>query len=158
MAKLLIIDDDLRLTKMLTEFMSEEGFEVATASLAEDAYPLAAKFKPEVILLDVSLPDATGFQALDRLRQLAATAKVPIVLMSGMASSNMQRTVAERTGATEYVSKPFDLGEMTNKLRAHLGMAQQETKKQMNTSSLNPQPEKDFKLVDITDLFTTDDN
>jgi len=83
MARVLIIDDDDMIRRLLQEHLSNEGYDVVAAPTAEEGYLLALADPPDLILLDVNLPDATGFQMCGRFRQNPATKSIPIIMMTG---------------------------------------------------------------------------
>ena len=85
MARVLIIDDDELVRRLLEEHLSNEGYEIISASMAEDGYALAEESPPDLILLDVNLPDATGFQMCGRFRQNPMTESIPIIMMTDAA-------------------------------------------------------------------------
>ena len=107
--RVLVIDDDPMITRLLQEHLSEEGYEVTAVHLAEEGFKLATESAPDLIFLDVMLPDATGFQTVARLRKHAATSATPIIMMSGTARNANQLDIAKGMGATEYILKPFDV-------------------------------------------------
>jgi len=107
--RVLVIDDDPMITQLLKEHLSEEGYEVSTVHLAEQGFQSALKSPPDLIFLDVMLPDATGFQTVARFRKEAITSTIPIIMMSGTARNANQLEIAKGMGATDYVLKPFDV-------------------------------------------------
>jgi DNA-binding response OmpR family regulator len=112
MATVLIIDDDVQVTRLLETFLKEEGHRVEIAHRAQDGMAMAFSDKPDVIMLDVMLPDATGFQVCSRLRQNQVTQSVPIIMMSGVATNETQHGFARQRGADEYIHKPFQVIEV----------------------------------------------
>lgn len=119
MAKVLIIDDDTMLARLLQEHLSGEGYDVSAVTMAEEGFTKATQSPPDLIMLDVNLPDATGFQMVARFRKHPATEKVPIIMMSGAARNSNQLEIGKQMGATDYLVKPFnvvEVGEIVNKL------------------------------------------
>src|SRR5437870_1860980 len=109
MARILVIDDDLMVLRLLQEHLSKEGYEVRTVSQAEEGYAVAIKTPPDLILLDVNLPDATGFQMVGRFRKHPVTQAIPIIIMTGTARWPNQQAIGRRMGANDYILKPFDV-------------------------------------------------
>src|SRR5579862_7594133 len=104
MARLLIIDDDTMITGLLHEHFSSEGYEVVVKHMAEEGFAQAQKTPPDLILLDVNLPDATGFQMVWRFRkECDVTKETPIILMSGAARHPSQRLIGKQMGADDYI-------------------------------------------------------
>lgn len=117
MAKVLIIDDDPHVSNMLKAYLSEDGYEVVVAHRALEGLHIADTTSPDLILLDVMLPDATGFQLCKELRRRAKTQATPIVMMSGVARYPNQKEFGLERGANEYILKPFqifEVGEIVN--------------------------------------------
>ncbi len=117
MAKVLIIDDDSHVSNLLKSHLSEEGYEVVVAHRAIEGLTMADSTSPDLILLDVMLPDATGFQLCKELRRRPKTQGTPILMMSGVARYPNQKEFGLERGANEYILKPFKIfavGEMVN--------------------------------------------
>jgi len=105
---LLIVDDEEAVCGALQRALAAEGHSVATAASAEQAFALAAKRKPDAIILDVRLPGMDGLTALGRLRELSADAPVIVITAFGNLSTAVR---AVENGAFDYLTKPFDLGQ-----------------------------------------------
>ncbi len=115
-SRVLVIDDDAMITKLLEEHLSNEGCEVEAVHMAEEGFAKAVESPPDLILLDVMLPDATGFQMLGRFRQNPATHSVPIIMMTGSAKNANQKDIGKNMGANDYVLKPFSMIEIGEKV------------------------------------------
>ena len=109
MASLLVIDDEQSICWGLAQLAQRLGHRAATASSAEQGLELAAKQRPDLILLDVRLPGMDGLTALPRLRELAPVAPVIVMTAHGDLSTAVE---AVRQGASDYVAKPFDLAQI----------------------------------------------
>jgi CheY-like chemotaxis protein len=103
--------DDTRL--LLRTLLERRGFAVVEAADGEEACDLAARERPDLILMDGGLPILDGVSATRRLRGLDALSGVPIVFLSGHAAPQAQ-TAARDAGCDEYVVKPFDLARLDN--------------------------------------------
>jgi DNA-binding response OmpR family regulator len=116
--RILLVDDDEALRKTLAEQLAVDGeFACFEAGTAADALQEAQKVRPDAILLDVGLPDGDGRQVCLALRK--AGISVPIIMVT--ASSSEADTIRGLDmGANDYISKPFRLGELLARLRAHL--------------------------------------
>jgi DNA-binding response OmpR family regulator len=116
--RILLVDDDEALRKTLAEQLAIDGeFACVEAGTAGDALSVALKEKPDAILLDVGLPDGDGRQVCEAMRK--AGISVPIIMVT--ASSGEADTIRGLDmGANDYISKPFRLGELLARLRAHL--------------------------------------
>lgn len=116
--RILLVDDDEALRKTLAEQLALDGdFTCVEAGTAAEALVVAQREKPDAILLDVGLPDGDGRQVCQALRK--AGISVPVIMVT--ASSGEADTIRGLDmGANDYISKPFRLGELLARLRAHL--------------------------------------
>ena len=117
MAKVLIIDDDTQVAGVLKAHLTEEGYEVFVAHTGAEGLAEARRGQMDLIMLDVMLPDATGFQLCKELRRSPATQSTPIIMMSGVARYPNQKVFGLERGANEYLLKPFqivEVGDMVN--------------------------------------------
>jgi DNA-binding response OmpR family regulator len=105
----LIVDDDMFVLSALAELLSEEGYDVHTASNGFSGVRMAMECRPAVILLDLALPERSGTEVLAELRADPSTRDVAIVVVSGNAQFLTEAQVATTDGV---VSKPFDVGEL----------------------------------------------
>ncbi|MDT7807570.1 MAG: hypothetical protein QOJ70_1383 [Acidobacteriota bacterium] len=110
-------DDTCFLLKCVLEM---RGCRVAIAADGETAVHLAEGTRPDLILMDASLPRLDGLAATRRIRELAALHEVPIVFLSGHAEPSF-RVEALETGGTDYLVKPFELAQLETVLERHLG-------------------------------------
>ena len=119
----LLVEDEESITAPLTAALAREGFETAVAATAADALDLAARREPDVVLLDLMLPDGSGF---DVCRELRRTSRVPIIIVTARAEEP-DRIVGLELGADDYVVKPFSARELAARIRAVLRRAEQPT-------------------------------
>jgi DNA-binding response OmpR family regulator len=116
----LIVEDDPA-TRALEEILLEaDGFAVLTAKNGEEGIRLARERCPAVILLDLALPSASGFDVLKTLKSSVDTAEIPVVLISAYA--NLVENCATR-GASGCVQKPFDIDELVSEVRLACGQS-----------------------------------
>jgi len=117
--RLLIVEDDRVSSTMLTRTLSRRGYEVrAVESVAEARKEMATRL-PDVLLLDIFMPQVSGFDFLDELRKNAATATLPVILISGLSDPKHIVEGLQR-GANDYVTKPFILPILTARVEALL--------------------------------------
>lgn len=114
MYKLLVIEDDVMMSDMLSMYMSEEGYEIKQAETGELGIRLLEQFAPDVVLLDLMLPDWDGMELCIRMRQQSS---VPIMIVS-MKSEVSERVQALRAGADDYLCKPFSMHELSARVEA----------------------------------------
>jgi two-component system KDP operon response regulator KdpE len=112
----LVVDDEPQLRQMLRTWLAAEGFRVVEAETAQRALIEAASHKPDLVILDLGLPDADGHEVVRGIRAWSA---VPIVVLSAR-SDERQKIAALDEGADDYVTKPFAAGELLARVRAAL--------------------------------------
>jgi two-component system phosphate regulon response regulator OmpR len=104
-AKILVIDDDFRILRWMQSVLGSEGYQVATVSDATFASSVAIQEKPDLILLDLTLPGGDGYLVMERLTNFDN--RTPIIVMSGRGDEkNRQRAL--QSGAKAYFEKPAD--------------------------------------------------
>lgn len=114
--RVLLIDDDLKLLSLLERGFRYEGFDVLSATSGTQGLALAKAERPDVVLLDIGMPDIDGFAVC---RQLRSTLDVPVIMLT--ARDEVEDTVrALGLGADDYVSKPFAFDELAARVRAVL--------------------------------------
>ena len=124
MDRLLMIDDDLELSELLTEFLSAEGFAIETAHDGETGAKKATEGGYALIVLDVMLPGLNGFEVLRRIR---AANRTPVLMLTAR-GDDVDRIVGLELGADDYLPKPFNPRELVARIRAILRRANPEPK------------------------------
>ncbi|PLX70589.1 MAG: response regulator [Denitrovibrio sp.] len=109
--KVLIADDELRLRKVVSLHLKKSGFEVIEAGNGKQAIDIAQECMPDVIVLDVMMPEMTGLEACKALKALPELTSVPIILLTAMADSEDVKKGHE-AGADAYLTKPFSPKEL----------------------------------------------
>ncbi len=114
--EILVIDDEPQIRKLLEINLESNGYKVIQASTAKEGMILAANHPPELILLDIGLPDASGH---DVLKELRIWYNKPIIMLS-VQNSESDIVNALDNGATDYLSKPFRTGELLARIRSSI--------------------------------------
>jgi two-component system KDP operon response regulator KdpE len=114
MTRVLIVDDEPQILRALRINLSVRGYEVTTAATGAGALRAAAEVRPDVIVLDLGLPDIDGLEVLAGLRGWSDT---PVIVLSAR-SDSAEKVAALDAGADDYVTKPFGMDEFTARLRA----------------------------------------
>jgi two-component system, OmpR family, response regulator RegX3 len=114
--RLLLVEDEPAITAPLVEALATEGFEAHVAASATESLELAERIKPDLVLLDLMLPDGSGF---DVCRQLRAGSNVPIIMLTAR-GEEADRVVGLEMGADDYIVKPFSARELVARIRAVL--------------------------------------
>lgn len=118
---ILYIDDERDLTDVLRYQLTKYGYQVLTAASGQEALEMIQSRSPDLIVLDLLLPDIDGFGICEILRQSAATAAIPIIIASGWSSSDA-RNLGLDLGALDYVTKPFSVKILVEKIRRLLDL------------------------------------
>lgn len=114
--RILLVEDEASISQPLSSALEREGFAPAVAATAAEALRLARSTDPEVILLDLMLPDGDG---RDVCREIRAFSDVPIIMLTAR-GTEVDRIVGLEIGADDYVVKPFSSGELIARIRALL--------------------------------------
>ena len=114
--KVLIVDDEPPIRRMLTITLEAHDYKVYLAEDAKSAMLEASMYNPDVILLDLGLPDKSGLQVLKQLREWS---KTPIIVLTVMDDEQTKITALDE-GADDYVTKPFNTGELLARIRVAL--------------------------------------
>ncbi len=117
--RILVVDDEPMVREVLVTYLEREGYAVDQATDGKAALELAASAKPDLIVLDVMLPEVDGFAVLTRLRQ---TSSVPVILVTAR-TAEPDRIVGLELGADDYVVKPFSPREVVARVRSVLRRA-----------------------------------
>lgn len=119
--KILVVEDDPEIIELLSFNLCAAGFAVGTAGNGVDALKKARSFAPDLILLDLMLPELDGFAVCEILRREVSTARIPIIMVTAM-SSQLARLAGIEAGANDYITKPFSPKQLVSrvqKLLAH---------------------------------------
>jgi len=119
----LVIDDEPQIRRLLRITLEGNGYRVVDAANGKDGVLAAAQGRPDIILLDLGLPDLNGVEVLKRIREWS---KVPVLILS-VREGEEDKIAALDNGADDYVTKPFNAGELLARLRAALRHAQPQT-------------------------------
>lgn len=114
--KILLVDDDPYLLEVLTCTFNRAGYSTVTAGNGVDALELAHSFSPDLIVLDLMLPEKDGFSVCESLRRERATSCIPVIMLTGMISQ-LSRFVGMSCGADDYVMKPITPEEFLQKVQ-----------------------------------------
>lgn len=112
--RILVVDDDAQILKALRINLAARGYDVSLARSGPEALDVAAKTRPELVLLDLGLPGFSGIQVIEGLR---GWTEVPILVVSGR-SDSADKVDALDAGADDYVTKPFAIDELLARIRA----------------------------------------
>ncbi len=125
-AHILVVDDDTRLRELLCRFLREENFMVSAAKDAAEARDFLLLYNFDLLIVDVMMPNETGFEFLQKLRQ---TNQVPVIMLTAVTDSDSRIQGLEH-GADDYIGKPFEPKELVLRINNIL----KHTKKEMSSS------------------------
>lgn len=106
-SRILVVDDDQTIVRLLILNLELEGHEVAVASNGREALEQVEAFRPDLVLCDVMMPVMNGIEVVSRIRRNAATKDLPVIMLSAKAQE-MDIRSGKVAGANDYVTKPFD--------------------------------------------------
>jgi DNA-binding response OmpR family regulator len=120
--KILVVEDDPHISLGLEEILKGEGFEVSVCTRGDKAVESVSRIHPQLVILDIMLPGANGFEICKQLR--AKKASVPILMLTAK-SQEMDKVIGLDCGADDYVTKPFGVRELVARINALLRRAHQ---------------------------------
>lgn len=121
--KIFIVEDDLDLAEMLTTYFGAQGYDIATTPRGEEAVDLIREDLPDVIVLDIRLPDIDGYEVCRRLRSDRRTRHLPVIFLTER-RERKDKLAGLQLGAVDYLTKPFDIQELRLRIRNALRRAQ----------------------------------
>jgi CheY-like chemotaxis protein len=118
-----LVTDDEPITRMLVKLLLErEQFEVLEAANGRDAVEIAIRERPDLLMIDLNMPEMDGYEAIARVRREMALAMMPILVLTSEEGPGVERRVLE-LGADDYIIKPFSTRELVERVRRHLDPA-----------------------------------
>jgi PleD family two-component response regulator len=118
--RILVVEDDFDISNMLRIYFSGQGYEVQVAPRGGDALTMTRKQLPNLIILDIMLPDMNGYDVCRELRTTTRTSHIPIIFLT-QKDERSDKLIGLELGADDYITKPFDIEEL--KLRVHNSIA-----------------------------------
>lgn len=116
LSRVLVVDDEVAIQRFLRSVLIAEGFLLQITDSGSSALSAAAMFKPDIILLDLGLPDMDGVEVIKRLREWSS---VPVIVLS-VREQEEEKITALDAGADDYLAKPFGMGELLARVRVAL--------------------------------------
>lgn len=124
--KILVIEDEDQIRRFLQISLEAHGFRFVGARLGEDGLVRCVEEKPDLVILDLGLPDISGYEAIKRLREWS---EIPVIVLS-VHSDESEKVKALDLGANDYVTKPFGISELMARIRVLLRSAQKDSSDQ----------------------------
>lgn len=119
---ILVVDDDVSIQKLVRLQLKDEGFQAVSAATGEEAIERALEVRPDLVILDIMLPDISGFEVLARLRERGP---IPAIMLTAK-TRDSDKVRGLELGADDYLAKPFNPEELTARVRAVLRRARQQ--------------------------------
>jgi formate hydrogenlyase transcriptional activator len=149
--KLLVVDDDPSARQTLSALLSQEGYETRCAPDGKTALMLAEADPPELILLDVRLPDLAGFEVCRRLKESVKTDRIPVIFLSGLDDLG-DKIRGFESGGVDYITKPFQARAVLLRVETHLALHRLRTQAETQSIVLDAMvQERTRELTDITE-------
>jgi len=150
---ILIVDDEPMILKLVGTHLSKQGYQYLEARSGEEALRRAAE-RPDLILLDIGMPDIDGFETCRRLKENEATRDIPIIFLSGDQTPNTKAMGLE-SGGVDYVTKPFDARELLARVNSQLTLRDRERQLRAYTAQLEERvEERTRQLIHVDRLVT----
>jgi len=118
-SNILIVEDDLDVAEMLEAYFRVQGYTVITANWGEDAVKMSLSHHPDLVILDIRLPDIDGYEVARRMRKNRRTENIPIIFLTEK-RARADRLQGLELGADDYITKPFDIQELRLRVRNSL--------------------------------------
>jgi DNA-binding response OmpR family regulator len=115
MKRVLVVEDEPDIRELIVMTLRNRGYDVVGAECGEEAWIAAAKQVPQLLVLDVLLPDMDGLSLCEMFRRIPNTSKVPILMLTACATQQV-RGIAENAGADDFMSKPFSPRELAHRV------------------------------------------
>lgn len=116
---ILIVDDSTTNLVLLEAILQEEGYNTDVALSAKEAFAIIERKKPDLILLDLLMPQVSGFEILEKLKSNLSTSEIPVVVVSAVSTKENVET-CRRLGAVDFFAKPIDIPVFLSKFKEYL--------------------------------------
>lgn len=118
--KILIIDDEPGVCSVVSTFLEKKGFTAITAKSGKEGIEVANQLVPDLILLDINMPEMDGFAVLVKLKNNQRTMSIPVVMLTGR-GDEIAKLSASALSCEDYISKPFEMEELLDKVKKIIG-------------------------------------
>ena len=114
--RILVVEDELETEEMLRTYFEFCGYEVLSTAWGRDVLEICRESSPDLIILDVQLPDMDGYEVYQELCNTQQTSHIPVIFLTKLVDNDLKAAIRE-TRALDYISKPFDLEELERRVR-----------------------------------------
>lgn len=126
-SNILIVDDTLKNVQLLGSILFDEGYEIAIAMNGKEALELVKDFTPDLILLDIMMPELDGFQTCQKLKEIPGFTEIPVIFLSAKTEIE-DITKGFEIGGVDYISKPFNKMELLKRIETHIELRESHKK------------------------------
>jgi DNA-binding response OmpR family regulator len=154
MERVLIVDDDPDIQRLVSYNLSQAGFQVTTASSGRTALESVQKQAPDLIILDVMMPDIDGMEVCRTLRQHESSRRIPIIMLTAR-GEEVDRVVGFELGADDYVMKPFSPRELVLRVRSIFRRVKDDRTDTLHLGKIHLVPQRRQVLVDTHPIILT---
>ncbi len=123
-ARIMIVEDDPDLSELLQNFFTVQGYEVFSAAWGEEGVRLTREYAPDLVMLDIRLPDIDGYEVCRRIRTNRRTQDIPVIFLTEK-RDRVDKLTGLELGVVDYITKPFDIQELRLRVRNVLRRAEQ---------------------------------
>jgi signal transduction histidine kinase len=120
-ASVLVVDDTPENLRLLTSMLAEQGYEIRPVTSGRQALQAARQAPPELILLDVNMPEMNGYEVCERLKAIEELKNIPVIFLTAM-SDTADKVRAFNAGGADFITKPFQVDEVLARVRTHLAL------------------------------------
>lgn len=113
--KVLLVDDDVQILRSLRVYLELENYQVETASDGKEALEKIQEVKPEIVVLDIMMPEMDGFEVLEKMKQDKSMKGVPVIMLTAK-GQDVDVVKGYEMGALSYMTKPFNLNELVENI------------------------------------------
>ncbi|MDR4506032.1 MAG: response regulator [Candidatus Scalindua sp.] len=117
--KILIVDDERDMLTVLEKWLIVKGFDVVSAVNGTDAIQLAHSHKPDLIVLDICLPDIDGGEVAKMIKESPETENIPIIFLTALLSKDEEKKNSQVTGGNVMLAKPYSINEILTVIKTH---------------------------------------
>ncbi len=135
---ILAVDDTPEILRLLTKFLSSQGYDVRSALNGKLALDYVQETLPDLILLDIKMPDLSGFEVCDRLKADKRTRDIPVIFISGF-NEVTDKVKGFALGGVDYITKPFQVEEVVARVATHLQLRRLQHQLQITNENLTKQ-------------------
>ena len=129
---ILIVDDVPENIEFLKMMLGELGYQPRSALSGKDALQMVEEEKPDLILLDIQMPEMDGYEVCEHLRDNPETARIPVIMATGQVVDTQERVKGMRSGASDYLMKPIERDDLIARIEAQLRLKELEDQRVLN--------------------------